>query len=209
MSDGKKPVASHKFKRDPDNFYTEPEWCSVRLFEHETFKGEVVDPCAGTGNIYRAALGAGLAARAFDLRDRGFDGVTPNMNFYRQFPRGVWPTDNIVSNPPYGVIPKKFQQLTGHVRMEDLFIDLALRRAKRKVAVFLPSVWLNGAKRARWLKGLPLSRVLVTTPRPSCPPTLLVLKGLKPEGGKVDFSWFIFDHDHAGPFTGDWLFRDD
>lgn len=205
----KKPVAAHIFERDRDNFYTEPQWCSRRLFDVESFEGEIVEPCAGTGNIPRSAREAGYPVRAYDLRDRGVAEVTPRKNFFTQWPVGYWPADNIVSNPPYGAIPKQYQRAVGFDRIEDYFLHLAVKRAKRKVALFLPASWLHSAKRGRWLETLHMSKIYMVGPRPSCPPGRLIMQGMTAAGGKTDFSWFVFDHDHTGPVTAHWLRRDD
>lgn len=205
----KKPVAAHQYERDRDNFYTEPAWCSGRLFDVEAFEGEIVEPCAGTGNIMRSAQGAGLKVRAYDFRDRGIEGVTPGCNFFEQWPNGHWPADNIVSNPPYGLIPSiKQRAAVGFDRIEDYFLHLSLKRTTRKVALFLPASWLHSDKRGRWLETLPMSKIYMVGPRPSCPPGRLVMAGMKAGGGKQDFSWFVFDHDHKGPITAHWLRRD-
>lgn len=203
-------IKAHKHPRDPDNFYTEPKWCSERLLAEEGFEGSIADPCAGSGNIPAAASNAGFNdVRAYDWRDRGVTGVVPNRNFWAQWEPGHWPVDNIVSNPPYGQLPKLQKRRLGFERLEDYFVHLALKRTTKKVAVFLPSVWINAEERSRWLEGLPLARVYKCAPRPSCPPGKLVMRGMKAEGGKVDFSWYVFEHGHTGPWTGHWLRRDD
>lgn len=204
----KTAVKAHRWERDPDNFYTEEPWCSLRLFDEEPFEGTIVDPCSGTRNIPNAAEAHGYNAIAYDLRDRGVPNVEPYRNFFMQWDPGYWPVDNIVSNPPYGAIPKKFQRATGFTRMEDYFIHLALRRTRRKVAVFLPAGWINSAARGKWMETLPLAKVYKCGPRPSCPPGRLVMQGMVPGQGKVDFSWYVFDHTHKGPYTGHWLHRD-
>jgi hypothetical protein len=40
---------SHLRDRDPNDFYVEPEWCSMRLFEVERFEGRTIDPACGLG----------------------------------------------------------------------------------------------------------------------------------------------------------------
>ena len=42
---------SSLWRRDPHDWYVEPAWCSLRLFEEEAFRGCIHDPACGGGNI--------------------------------------------------------------------------------------------------------------------------------------------------------------
>ncbi len=195
------PRAAHNWERDPLNFYTEDAWCSRRLFAVERFTGAVVDPCAGTGRIVLAALEAELDARGSDIADRGLPHVAGRQDFLDGDPMpGAWPVDNIVSNPPYGPGPDG--------RLEERFLELALERSRRKVALFLPATWASGQKRIRWLTDLPLYRKYELSPRPACPPGRIVMAGEKVGGGTRDFAWFVFLHGYDGPPTLHFLDRD-
>lgn len=209
MSEISKPKAAQSWTRDENNWYVEPEWCSRRLFDVVDFTGRIVDPCAGRGNIIRSAKDAGLVAEGHDLIDRRVsspDGAEGGRNFLTGagYMPGAWPVPNIVSNPPYGPNPDPSTKL----RLEEYFIELALRRAVNKVAVFLPSAWLNGDKRSQWLEGLPLYRVYFLAPRPSCPPGAALVPGVEPSGGTKDYAWFVFLRGFDGPWTGHWMRRD-
>jgi hypothetical protein len=61
---------------------------------------------------------------------------------------------------------------------------------------------------ARWLQQTPLAVVWLLTPRPSMPPGYVILAGQKPGGGKVDFCWLVWSHDHVGQPEMRWLHRD-
>lgn len=185
--------ASGIWTRDPHDFYVEPEWVSKRLFEEELFHGTVIDPACGTGRIVVSALASGLVAGGLDIvAKRGF---LPALDFLDQgWGAGLMPPPNIVCNPPFGVA--------------DEFVRLAIERALDKVAMLLPATWHFGSKRAAWLEHTPLKRVLACTPRPSMPPGAVILAGEKPGGGKKDFSWYIWERGHKGPWTGGWLHRD-
>jgi hypothetical protein len=39
------------------------------------------------------------------------------------------------------------------------------------------------------------------------PPASYLKAGNKPEGGRVEFSWLIFERDYRGPTTVGWLLR--
>jgi hypothetical protein len=168
---------SHLWRRDPLDWYVEPEWCSERLFEMEKFEGLVYDPFAGLGRIVKAA---GARGRGSDIEPRD-----PSVQFLDfkvvAMYNGDATADNIVSNPPFGQV--------------DAFLPAILRLAQRKVALLLPANWVQGDKRSRWLETTPLRRVLFLTPRPSMPPGAVVLAGGKPGNGTTDYAWFIWDHE--------------
>jgi hypothetical protein len=180
---------AHVWARDPHDYYREPDWCSERLFQVETFEGRVCDPAAGSGAIVRAAKAAGLTAYGCDIVDRGFD-------YYQitDFLKSGARTENIVSNPPFGCSQE--------------FVARALRLSARKVAMLLPTTWLNGAARSRWLETTPLRRIWILAPRPSMPPGRLVDAGGKPGNGTKDFMWAVWLRGYDGRPEIQWLRRD-
>lgn len=195
---------SHLWDRHEDNWYVEPEWCSRRLFDVESFEGGIVDPSAGGGNIINSAKAAGIEAYGYDLRDRGHPGVLSGRNFItgEGYIHGSWPTPNIVSNPPYG-------KGEGKERLEEQFLRLSLERARNKVALFLDASWANASKRGAWLETLPLYRVYKVGPRPACPPGDFIRAGGKVGNGTKDYSWFVFLKGFQGSPTLHWMRRDD
>jgi hypothetical protein len=145
---------SHIWNRETADHYVEPAWCSERLFQVETFRGPINDPCCGFGTIPEAAYRAGIGASACDLVDRGYKGGR-----VEDFFASTWPRDNIVSNPPFDVASQ--------------FVLHALKLTGGKVAIIFPTARLNaanGPKGKYWIDGLPLRRVWLLTPRPSMPP---------------------------------------
>ena len=194
------------FARDPDNHYVEPAWVSRRLFEVERFAGRIVDPCAGFGTMVASARLAGLQADGFDLRARANEhGIRGGFDFFADqspYLPGIWPADNIVSNPPYGPAAEK-----GGLRLEEAFVARALDRARSKVAVFLPAKWLSGDRRGAWLESLPLYRVWFCSPRPSCPPGHVVAAGEAKGGGTVDYAFYVFLKGFQGSPTVHFLRR--
>ena len=87
----------------------------------------------------------------------------------------------------------------------------AVRRASAgvrqgKVAIIFPVARLNAA---HWLKGTPLRRIWLLTPRPSTPPGRVIAAGQKPGGGKTDFCWLVFEQGYTGRPELNWLHRDD
>lgn len=176
--------------RDEHDFYIEPEWTVDRLFSGTRIDGEVWDPACGSGTIVTVARKHGHVAFGTDLVDRGFRGVEV-YDFLRREHHNV---DNIVCNPPFkhGVE----------------FVKRGLEYVSKRAIFLLPISWLHGDTRSRWFETTPLAEVLILAPRPSMPPGEMILAGHKPEGGRIDFAWYVFDHNHDGPPAVRWLRRD-
>jgi hypothetical protein len=183
---------AHNWQRDENDWYVEPEWCSCRLFQEEKFNGEIDDPCCGWGRIVRSALDVGYRVKASDIviRQSG-DAEVDRLKYQTDFRDRDEPTDNIVCNPPYRVLPD--------------FAERALKLARRKVALIFPVARLNAAG---WLANAPLLRVWLMSPRPPMPPGSYLEAGHKPGGGRVDFCWLIFEHGCSGEAEVRWLHRD-
>lgn len=208
MSDGTpRERKSHVWDRQSDNWYVEPTWVSRRLFEVEKFQGRTIDPCAGMGHVITGAFEAGVTVQGYDLRDRGYLNIIGGRDFFsKEWMPGIWPCENIVSNPPYGKRPDPLPGERG--RLEEEFVRVALGRARSKVAVFLSSAWLNGAARGEWLESLPLYRVYFASPRASCPPGEVIQAGEKVGQGTQDYAWYVFLHGYDGPPAIKFLRRD-
>src|SRR5262249_34166399 len=142
----------------------------------------------GLARIPEAARAAGYAAFASDLVDRGYRYFDEALNFLACEHRLG---DSIVTNPPFQIC--------------DLFARRALRLDVDTVAMIWLARRLNAA---HWLRGTPLARIYLLTPRPSMPPSRVIEAGQKPQGGKQDFAWLVFRRDHAGPPELRWLHRD-
>lgn len=181
---------SSLWAREVDDWYVEPEWCSLRLFEEEKFEGAICDPCCGRGSIVISALKSGLVAVGSDLVDRGWDSTATPANFLDSLHR----RDNFVCNPPFGIAEK--------------FVEHALKLSHRKVAMLLPANWVQGDKRSRWLAATPLRRVWFITPRPSMPPGHVLAAGGKPGNGTTDYAWFVWLRGYDGAPEVRWLRRD-
>lgn len=180
--------------RDPLDYYIEQPWCSARLFDEEDFSTGIVDPACGSGNIVRSARAARISALGSDIMKRNGGECYIACDFFSAEWLSIYEPTNICCNPPFGVA--------------DQFVKLAIERAEKKTAMLLPATWHFGSKRAAWLATTPLQRVLALTPRPSMPPGAVIEAGHKPGGGTKDFSWYIWERGHVGPWEGGWLHRD-
>ena len=177
---------SHIWAREANEHYVEPAWCSERLFAEEEFTGLIHDPCCGFGTIPEAAARAGLTATATDLIDRGYQ-----FGKVEDFLTSICRYDNMVFNPPFNIAAR--------------FVRRALDLTTRKVAIIFPTARLNAA---HWMKGAPLRRVWLLSPRPSMPPGHIIAAGKKATGGKQDFCWLIFERGWDGTAELRWLYRD-
>jgi hypothetical protein len=178
---------SHIFKRDESNFYIEPEWCSVRLFESEQFSRRVLEPFTGTGRVANAARSAGYETWTSDKTDRGYP-----LDEIKDFLDVECVADgvSIVSNPPF----------------EDEIAQHAIRLDPIKMALIWPLARVVAAW--PWLAAAPLARVLLLTPRPPLPPGDYIAAGRKPESARVEHCWLIFERGYRGYPRLHWLHRD-
>jgi len=183
-----KEKKAHIFERDPENYYTEPSWCSERLFDVERFVGPIHDPACGSGRILDAAMSKNIRSSGADIIPRRGDIALID------FMDDTFPHDNIVTNPPFG------REVKG-------FISHALKLVKLKAAFLMPTVWMNSKKTGEWLETTPLRRVHLLSPRPSMPPGKMIEAGMKPGNGTVDFCWMVFEIGYDGRPEIRWLRR--
>lgn len=183
------PLNAHIWQRETHEHYVEPHWCSERLFQEEQFDSVVWDPCCGFGRIPESAKLAGYTEIGTDIVDRGYRGLFGTCDFLTS-DRVIPQKFSVVCNPPFNIVPG--------------FAAKALEHAA-KVAMIFPTARLNAA---HWLRGTPLKRVWLMTPRPSMPPGHTITAGKKPGGGKADFCWLVWDKSHEGPAELRWLWRD-
>lgn len=181
MTDTATSKNAHIWERHPEDWYVEPHWCSRRLFDVERFEGHVTDPACGLGRIIESAEDAGLLAFGFDLVKRS-DWCLQTIDFLSEISAGTF--RNIVSNPPFGIA--------------DEFAKHALEVTEHKVALLLPTKWMNSAARGAWLETTPLRRVWLLSPRPSMPPGPVIEAGVKPGNGTTDFAWFVWLRGYDG-----------
>jgi hypothetical protein len=179
-----RPRLAHIWPLDPHSHYVEPQWCSTRLFETESFGAPgatIFDPAAGWGRILQAASDAGYTPVGADIVDRR-RGLDETVAFYvRDFlkppPIRQVPWWSIVCNPPFDHIKE--------------FCEHAVECAIFKVAMLIP---LKRLPAAHWLKQLPLETVYLMTPRPSMPTGAYLDGGGKAQGDTKDYAWLIFNN---------------
>jgi hypothetical protein len=187
-SAGRRRRHAHIWEKEAHEHYVEERWVDRRLFDVEDFdrREPVLDGCCGFGRIPEAAQAAGYRTLAADIVDRGFPGcVIQDFLERRSMPASG------VTNPPFNGAAA----IASH----------AFKIGAQKFALLFPVARLNAA---HWLRGLPLKRIWLLTPRPSMPPGSYIAAGHKPQGGRVDFAWLIFERGFNGRAETAWLHRD-
>lgn len=182
---------AHLWARHPEDWYVEPDWCNHALFATVKFTGLVFDPCCGFGRVLDAAASAGLDTAGMDIVDRGARRIHPFR--LGSFLESHLEAENIACNPPY--------------KYDEAWLKHALEHSRRLTAVLLRAQWANAGARSRWLETLPLRYVLALAPRPSMPPGPVIVAGEKPGGGRVDYSWFVFERGYTGKPEFGWARR--
>ena len=180
---------SSGYDRAANDWYVEPAHAVDALLDVEAFDGEVWDPACGSGNIPTTCGARGIRAVGSDIADRGY-GVTGSDFLSLDFRTSFMPAaHHIITNPPFSLA------------ME--FALRGLRCVPGKVCILQRTVWLEGERRHRELfsKGH-LARVWQFRKRISMPPGGADVPA---QGGSVAFAWFVFCHDHQGPWAGGWL----
>jgi SAM-dependent methyltransferase len=189
-----------EYAAEPFDWFIEDVWCWDLLFEQETFKGAIFDPCCGEGTALARALAAGYEAFGSDLHDRRpfvADFPFQKLDFLgEEWNCRPGTVDNICFNPPYSYVPGI------GVRC----IQRALQVTKHKVAALLPTKFMASQERYLLFTGTPLKRIYWYSSRPSMPPGSVLRAGkIERGGGKVDYCCMVWDRDHDGPSTNHFL----
>lgn len=111
-----------------EDFIQTPRIAVDILLTHEQFDGLVWEPACGRGAISKVLKEKGLKTWSTDLIDRGY-GDESGVDFLKTN-RAV---DNIVTNPPYSLLPE--------------FVARCRVLSRRKFALLLPLVALSSAMR--------------------------------------------------------------
>ncbi len=168
--------------RPTGDFYPTPRHATEALLDVETFAGTVWEPACGDGAISTVFEERGHAVISTDLVDHGYGEA--GIDFLLDYRTTA---NNVVTNPPY--------------TLAQAFVEHALGRADRKVAMFLKLVFLEGQRRRRMFETTPLARVWVFSKRLRLPRS----GGTYEQHGMIAFAWFVWEHGHADAPTLHWL----
>jgi hypothetical protein len=190
-------------KRNKDDFYRTPTYATRALLKREKFEGLIWEPACGDGAISRVLEAEGYTVHSSDLCARGY-GVTGLDFLSESVISGVMHSgaiDNVVTNPPFNLATK--------------FALRALEITSNKVVLFGKLTFLEGKGRGEKLfSQRKLARIWAFTQRvgfvvgnklPVDPDTGLEYEPDTRGNGMLAFAWYVFDHNHNGPPTLDWI----
>jgi ParB-like chromosome segregation protein Spo0J len=183
--DQRKIDGTHQHK---DGFYRTPSATTRALLKVEKFPVRVWEMACGDGAIAVVLIDAGHDVISTDLIDRGFG--EGGVNFLEQTEKRA---DAAITNPPFA--------------LDDDFALHAIELGIRKFALLARLTWLEGVERhKRLFSQYKLARVWVFSARQT------LWRGddeaAEDDGGQTAYAWFVFELDHNGPWTGDWLTAD-
>lgn len=131
-----------------------PEWAAHEILKHEILTANVVDPCAGTGILFKAAKKAGYKPIAYDIHLwEPFKKHIRQMDFLKL---NTFPLKNttVFMNPPFSLACD--------------FVEKSFELGARKVVCFQRFAWWESAKRRDWWFNFPPNRVYICGDRASC-----------------------------------------
>jgi hypothetical protein len=191
-ADSLKAKSAHLWARDPHDWYVEPEAVSAALFRAQDFAQTIWDPACGRNNILRGAAAAGYETIGSDIVNR--TAVSYVADFLAE--DREHPDADIVCNPPFKYCSKA---------ADFIWIRRCIQKSRVTTALLLPSNWDCGSAVARFIDTTSLYRIYQLCPRPSMPPGRVIQAGIKPGGGRQDFSWFVWLRGYTGHPTKHWL----
>lgn len=169
------------------DFYPTPGYVTLALTERETFDGMIWEPACGEGHMSDALKAALYPVFSTDIEKRGYCGQYEHtIDFLQTNVRA----QNIVTNPPFELAHE--------------FVLQAKELAVRKIAMLLRLQWLEGQKRFKeiWTDTeFPLKKILVFSQRVN----LALGTVTEQNGSQVAYAWFIWDKEHTGSPTIEWI----
>lgn len=174
-----------KTKRNPNDFYITPEWCTHRLLEKTKNRlnpGIWLEPCAGSGAIITAAKKFGIYSQftAVELQEKFEKRLchqTENViigDFLSWEPKVKYQV--AIGNPPYGIAQK--------------IIEHSIK-VSEQTCMLLRLNFLSSAKRQPWIK--------------SNTPDVYILPNRPSFTGKgtdaSEYAWFLWDGKSNGKIT--------
>jgi hypothetical protein len=169
-------------ERDKNDFYPTPHYVVKELLKREKFEGEIWECACGEGDICEVLIDYGYKIRSSDLIDRGY-------GIKEDFFMSNYKSDNIITNPPY----KNALE----------FILEAKKKSRKKIAMFLKTVFLESEKRKLMFQDteFPLKKVYQFSKR-----VTLYKGGVKMKNsGMIAYAWFVWDKEHKGKPLIDWI----
>lgn len=176
-------ITGYSQKRAKGDFYPTPPHATEALLSVEKFEGTILEPACGQGHISKVLKNNGYAVTSRDLLEYGYGEQGHDFLFFQQ----ANSFDNVITNPPYSMAKE--------------FVEAALNVSRNKVAMLLKLSFLEGVTRQQFFKETPFKKIYVFSRRIS----LTRLGEPMVNKGMITFAWFIWDKQHKGEPTIDWI----
>jgi hypothetical protein len=169
-------------KREANDFYPTPPSTTHALMRREKFDGSVWECASGNGAMakvieqYNDCISSDIRTDEDVYGEKGVDFLKTSRQ-----------VDNVITNPPY--------------RLAEDFIQHALQCARKKVAMLLKLVFLEGVTRYDLFQNTPLKTVYVF-----CKRQKITISG-KPmkNSSMIAYAWFVWDKSYKGKPTIAWI----
>jgi len=179
-----------KLGRSELDFYPTPPNATRSLIQREKFNGNIWECACGKGDISKVLTDAGYSVKSTDINDYGFG--EPGINFLNTeglFADSFEMQDNIITNPPFNLALE--------------FVIQSKQYARFKIAMFLKTAFLEGAKRYDMFQdpNFPLKTVYQFSKRVN----FGIHAGTHKNGGMIPFAWFVWERGYKGKPTIEWI----
>jgi hypothetical protein len=168
--------------REVDDFYPTPSFAVEELLKRELFVGDIWECACGDGAMSEVFKRNGFDVHSTDLINRGYGREL-------DFLQSDFVADNIITNPPY--------------KLALDFVLHAKELSRKKIAMFLKTVWLESEVRYEMFqdKKFPLKTVYQFSKR-----VTLYKGGVKMKNsGMIAYAWYVWDKDYDGKPTIEWI----
>jgi hypothetical protein len=169
--------------REENDFYPTPPETTFALMSREQFEGNIWECASGDGSMAKVLKRYNTDVQCSDIRtdeevygERGIDFLKTHKQ-----------VDNIITNPPYKYAQK--------------FVQHALKCSRKKVALLLKLVFLEGIGRYEMFINSPLKKVYVF-----CKRQKIYKRGeVGKNSGLIAYAWFVWDKEYKGKPTIEWI----
>ena len=167
--------------RHPLDFYPTPAYATLAFLDHENFDGEIFDGSCGDGELIYACKTKFPDKKFFasDIYDYGFG--RSGVDFLNLSPVPTY--DNVVMNPPYGIINK--------------FLPQALKIAKNKAAILAPLSTMEAESRFQFFKENPFTTLYIYSERITMYSRIDLIEqqyeNRKLNPGVMSLGWYVWD----------------
>lgn len=173
------------------DFYPTPSSATQALLDREKFVGNIWEPACGMGDISEVLISNGYEVRSTDINDYGY-GDTGNdfLNTDGLFSVKYDIADNIVTNPPFNLALE--------------FVEQSKKYANKKIAMFLKTAFLEGAKRYKMFQDSEFA--LKTVYQFSKRVNFGIHAGTHKNGGMIPFAWFVWEKGYSNKPMIEWIY---